>query len=124
MVYLNRFLILLTFLIAPSLSFGHQDADNTKANKQPENKTTETADAAKNSKTDLKLMKTIRRAVVKDKSLSTNAHNVKIVAKEGKVTLSGPVNSDEEKKAVEQKATEVAGMNNVTSELTVKASNQ
>jgi osmotically-inducible protein OsmY len=64
-------------------------------------------------------MKEIRRAVVKDKSLSTNAHNVKVIASGGKVTLKGPVQSEEEKKAVEAKATQVAGAENVTSEITV-----
>jgi hyperosmotically inducible periplasmic protein len=59
---------------------------------------------------------------VKDKSLSTDAHNVKIIASDGKVTLKGPVESEEEKKAVENKATQVAGAENVTSEITVAAS--
>jgi osmotically-inducible protein OsmY len=55
-----------------------------------------------------------------DKSLSTYAHNVKIVSQQGKVTLKGPVRSEEEKKIVEQKAAEVAGAGNVTNEITIK----
>ena len=47
-----------------------------------------------------------------DKSLSTYAHNVKIVSKQGKVTLKGPVRSEDEKKTVAAKATEVAGAGN------------
>jgi len=66
-------------------------------------------------------MKKIRRAVVEDKSLSTYAHNVKIIAQNGKVTLKGPVRSEEEKQNIEQKATEIAGASNVTNQLTVKA---
>jgi osmotically-inducible protein OsmY len=122
MVLSKAKVITLSFAMSASLAFARQDADNTKANKQAQNKM-ETADRAKNSKTDLQLMKQIRRAIVKDKSLSTSAHNVKVVASGGKVTLSGPVKSDEEKQAIEQKATEVAGSGNVTDELTV-ASNQ
>lgn len=99
-----------------------QDVDNTKTNKRAEQGAN--ADKARNGKSDLQLMRDIRRSVVKDKSLSTYAHNVKIVARGGKVTLKGPVKSEEEKKAIEQKATEVAGAENVTDELTVKASNQ
>jgi len=112
----------LAILLASSIqtSLLAQEADNTKANKQPDK--TETADHAKNSKSDLNLMKEIRRAVVKDKSLSTNAHNVKVIASGGKVTLKGPVKTDEEKKAVEEKAKQVAGAENVTSEITVAAS--
>jgi len=55
-----------------------------------------------------------------DKGLSTYAHNVKIISQGGKVTLKGPVRSDEEKSSIEQKATDVAGAGNVTNEITVK----
>ena len=60
---------------------------------------------------------------MKDKSLSTYAHNVKIVTQNGQVTLKGPLRSDDEKRAVEAKATEIAGQNNVTSELDVQPKN-
>ncbi len=65
-------------------------------------------------------MRNIRKALMEDKSLSTYAHNVKIIAQNGKVTLKGPVRSEEEKSSVEQKAAQVAGAGNVNSELTVK----
>ena len=93
-----------------------QEPDNTKVNQQPQ----PTADKAKNTKSDLQLMRQIRREIVKDKSLSTYAHNVKIVARDGKVTLRGPVKTDADKAAIEQKATAIAGAGNVTNELTVK----
>ncbi len=80
-----------------------------------------TADQAKNNVSDRDLMQQIRKAVVDDKSLSTSAHNVKIIAKNGKVTLRGAVASEDEKKTIGQKATEVAGAGNVTNDLTVKA---
>jgi osmotically-inducible protein OsmY len=56
---------------------------------------------------------------VQDKSLSTYAHNVKIVTQGGSVTLKGPVRSEEEKHMVEAKATEIAGAGHVTNELSV-----
>jgi osmotically-inducible protein OsmY len=93
-------------------------SDNTRANKGQET----TADQAKNSTVDRDLMQKVRHAIVSDKSLSTYAHNVKVIAQGGKVTLKGPVRSDEEKSAVESKATEVAGAGNVVNDLTVKAS--
>jgi len=96
-------------------------ADNTKVNKRDRSKAEPTADQGKNNASDRELMKKIRRAVVEDKSLSTYAHNVKIIAQNGKVTLKGPVRSEEEKQNIEQKATEVAGASNVTNQLTVKA---
>jgi hyperosmotically inducible periplasmic protein len=57
--------------------------------------------------------------VIKDKSLSTYAHNVKIVSQGGQVTLKGPVRTEEEKRAIEIKATDVAGAGRVTNEITV-----
>jgi len=57
---------------------------------------------------------------MKDKSLSTYARNVKIIAQNGQVTLKGPVRSEEEKTAVEGKASEIAGRDKVTSQLEVK----
>jgi osmotically-inducible protein OsmY len=67
--------------------------------------------------TDRDLSKRVRQSLMSDKSLSTYAHNIKIVARDGKVTLKGPVRSEEEKSAIEAKATEVAGAGNVTNEL-------
>lgn len=61
----------------------------------------------------------IRKSVVSDKSLSMSAHNVKIISRDGMVTLRGAVKSDDEKKSIEDKATEIAGQGKVTSELTV-----
>ena len=58
---------------------------------------------------------------MQDKSLSTYAHNIKVIVQNGQVTLKGPVRSEDEKKAIEAKATEVAGENKVTSELNIKS---
>ena len=80
-----------------------------------------TADQAKNNISDREIMQKIRKALIDDKSLSTYAHNVKIIAQNGKVTLKGPVRSAEEKETVEKTAKDVAGGENVTSELTIKA---
>lgn len=66
------------------------------------------------------MMSKIRRAVVADKLLSTYAHNIKTISHGGKVTLKGPVHTQEEKKAIEAKATEVAGAGDVTKEITDK----
>jgi hyperosmotically inducible periplasmic protein len=93
--------------------------DNTKVNKADRAKDAVTADQQKENATDRDLAKKIRQAVVGDKSLSTYAHNVKIVAQNGQVTLKGPVRSEEEKSTIEAKATEIAGAGKVTSQITV-----
>ncbi len=98
-------------------------ADNTKVNQRDQNATEPTADQQKDNRSDRDITQQIRQAVVKDKSLSTYAHNVKIITQNGQVTLKGPVRSDDEKRAVEAKAAEVAGENKVTSELAVKPKN-
>lgn len=54
-----------------------------------------------------------------DKSLSTYAHNVKIISQDGQVTLKGPVRTEEEKKSVEAKAVEVAGAGRVINQITI-----
>jgi len=95
-------------------------SDNTKVNERDRKKTEPTADQAKNNVNDRDIMQKIRKSVVDDKALSTYAHNVKIISQHGKVTLKGPVRSEEEKKSIEDKATEVAGAGNVTNQLTVK----
>jgi len=101
---------------------GQQTAapDNTKTNQRDRSDNAVTADQQKENRTDRELAKQIRRAIAKDKSLSTYAHNVKIVVQNGAVTLKGPVRTEEEKKAIETKATEVAGEGKVTCELEIK----
>jgi osmotically-inducible protein OsmY len=94
-------------------------SDNTKTNQRDRSKTQPTADQAKNKTADLENMQKIRKSITSDKSLSTYAHNVKIISQDGKVTLKGPVRTDEEKSTVVKLATDVAGPGNVTDEVTV-----
>jgi hyperosmotically inducible protein len=94
--------------------------DNTKVNQRDKNKAEPTADQQKENQTDRDIAAKIRQSIVKDKSLSSYAHNVKIIAENGTVTLKGPVRSDQEKTAVESKAAEIAGADKVTSQLEVK----
>jgi len=99
---------------------GQQSApDNSKTNKRDRDKSSPTADRQKMNSTDRDLAKRIRSAITDDKSLSTYAHNIKIIAQDGKVTLKGSVRSEEEKSAIETKATEVAGAGNVINQLEV-----
>ena len=94
-------------------------ADNTKVNTRDRAPGAVTADQQKTNAADQKLTQTIRRALVQDKTLSSYAHNVKVVTQSGQVTLKGPVRSDDEKRAVEAKAVAAAGEGHVTNELSV-----
>jgi osmotically-inducible protein OsmY len=56
-----------------------------------------------------------------DKSLSSYAHNIKIVSQNGTVTLKGPVKSDDEKSSVIAKAVAVVGsVDKITDQVSVK----
>jgi hyperosmotically inducible protein len=89
--------------------------DNTKQNKQ----TDPSADQQKMNPADRELAQKIRKAIHEDTSLSTYAHNIKIISQDGKVTLRGPVRSEEEKTSIEAKAVAIAGQGNVTNQLEV-----
>ncbi|HVW83470.1 MAG TPA: BON domain-containing protein [Bryobacteraceae bacterium] len=97
-----------------------QAPDNTKMNQRDRSKSEPTADQAKNTQSDRQIMQKIRKAIMADKSLSTYGHNIKVISQHGKVTLKGPVHTEDEKKMIESKAVEVAGEGNVTNEITVK----
>ena len=97
-----------------------QQPDNTKVNTRDRDSSQPTADKAKNNLSDRQIMQNIRKAVMADKSLSTYGHNAKIIADHGKVTLKGPVHTDEESRNIEAKAKEVAGDGNVDNQLSVK----
>lgn len=79
-----------------------------------------TAGQQSNSKTDLALTRRIRRAVIKDQSLSMLAHNVKIVSVNGSVTLLGSVKTEDEKDAIASKAQAIAGADKVDNQIQVK----
>ena len=95
--------------------------DNTKVNTRDRAAGAKTADQQSNAKADVDLTQKIRRAIVDDKSLSTYAHNIKVISRDGHVTLKGPVHTAEEKSALEAKATEIAGAGNVSNQISITA---
>ena len=100
--------LLCTFSVIASPTLAQTAADNTKVNTRDREAGAVTADQQKENATDRDITKRIRQSVVADKSLSSYAHNVKIVAQGGRVTLKGPVRTEAEKQAIETKATAVA----------------
>ena len=91
--------------------------DNSKVNERDRDPGATTADQQNNSKGDLEITRKIRQGIVKDKTLSTYAHNIKVVTQNGVVTLRGPVRSNDDKVAIETIAVQVAGQGNVHNEL-------
>jgi len=94
--------------------------DNSRVNKREQGSNAPTPMDQGNGAADLKITQQIRQAVVADGSLSFTAKNVKIITTNGKVTLRGPVNSEQERNAIEASARRVAGDMNVDNQLEVK----
>ena len=111
-------------LLVPAFSAGAQTPapDNTKANQRDRAKGAATADQQKENASDREITQKIRQSVMDDKSLSTYAHNVKVIAQDGQVTLKGPVRSENEKKTIEAKAVEVVGDGHVSNQITIAPS--
>jgi hyperosmotically inducible protein len=93
--------------------------DNTGVNTRDRAPGAITADQQKENASDRAITRKIRQSLMKDKALSSYAHNVKVIAQSGQVTLKGPVRSDDEKQTVEAKAIEVAGVGHVTNEISI-----
>ena len=95
--------------------------DNTAVNKRDRNPGEATADQQKINPADRALTAKIRSALMADKSLSTYAHNVKIISQGGTVTLKGPVRSNAEVESIVSKAAASAGgADKVINQLSVK----
>lgn len=119
-------LLTMVFCAAAVIGYGQTPdtgakPDNTKVNKRDRNAGEATADQQKTNAHDQEMTRKIRRSIMADKSLSTYAHNIKIITQNGAVTLKGPVKSNEEKEAVMAKAVAVAGSaDKVTDQISVK----
>jgi hyperosmotically inducible protein len=109
----------LAVLTAAPPAFAQTRPDNTNVNARDRDTSQPTADQQKNNKSDLAITRDIRRAIIADKGLSTYAHNIKVITQNGAVTLKGPVRSEDEKKAIEAKAVDVAGAGHVTTDVSI-----
>lgn len=94
--------------------------DNTNINERDKGGATKTPQDQTNRAQDRQLLAAVRRAIIADKSLSTMAHNVKVLVEGGAVTLRGPVKSAEEKAKVESLAKQVKGITTTDNQLDVK----
>ncbi len=116
---------LATVLLAPVPSQA-QDQSPASTKASPDNSATnqtqsKTAEQQSEATSDRMLTKKIRQAIIADKSLSVYGHNVKIITKDGSVTLKGPVHSEEEKQSIASKAQSIVGSpDKVTNQLLVK----
>ena len=97
------------------------DADDTARNVRDRDHANLTPLDQSDKKEDIETTRQIRKSLVRDKSLSTNAKNVKIITRDGEVTLRGPVKSDRERSKIVANAKRIAGSRNVDDQLEVEA---
>jgi osmotically-inducible protein OsmY len=95
--------------------------ENTERNVRDQNDATLTPEDQKENESDIKITADIRQALVRDKSLSVNAQNVKIITRDGKVTLRGPVESGAESLKLQQITKQTPGVVQVDNQLEHKA---
>ncbi len=81
-----------------------------------------TAENQSHGTSDRAITRQVRKAIVADKSLSSYAHNIKVITLNGAVTLKGPVRSEEEKQKIQADAASAVSADAITNELTVKQS--
>jgi hyperosmotically inducible periplasmic protein len=125
---MKRTLVALTCLGAFSLAALGADnekaeSDNTATNERDRSGETKTSGDQSNNSADLKITQAIRRALMKDRELSTTAKNIKVITANGQVTLRGPVKTAQEKTKVDQIARSAAGGAQIDDQLEVKGSN-
>jgi hyperosmotically inducible periplasmic protein len=119
---ITLFLYCLSLFALSAVAQDTPAADNTGKNERDRSGETKTSGDQSNSKQDVDMTAAIRRAVVKDHSLSMTAKNIKIITVNGMVTLRGPVKSDAEKAKIAELAQSAAGKAKIDNQLEVKAS--
>jgi len=119
--FLALSLILTLGLTAIAADKNQADADNTAKNQRDRSGETKTSGDQSNSPDDLKTTQAIRKALMKDSSLSMTAKNIKIITADGQVTLRGPVKSADEKSRIDQLAKTSAGKAKIDNQLEVEA---
>ena len=97
-----------------------QDADNTGRNVRDRDDTAKTPTDQGSSESDRNITAHIRKEIVDNDGLSTNAHNVKIITTDGIVTLRGPVKSVQEKAWVAAAAHRAPGVKRVDNQLEIE----
>jgi len=99
----------------------NSELENTERNVRDKDNATLTPEDQKETKKDIKITAKIRQALVRDKSLSVDAQNVKIITRNGVVTLRGPVANEAESKTLQKIAKKMRGVVLVDNQLENKA---
>jgi osmotically-inducible protein OsmY len=96
-------------------------ATNTAKNERDRDPALLTPEDQGGSELDRGVTQRIRQGVVKDDALSITGKNIKIITREGVVTLRGPVKTAEEKAQIAAIATKTDGVKRVENQLEIAA---
>ena len=96
-----------------------KDADNTKINKRDRDATLTPMNQG-SSRAETSITANVRKGIMGDNTLSSTGKNVKVITVGSKVTLRGPVKSDQAKAAIGAIASQTAGVTEVDNQLEVK----
>lgn len=116
---MKRLLLFSAAILALTGCNSQGEVDNTGRNSRDRHSQNLTPPDQASDKADLKITKTIRRLLVRDSTLSTNAKNIKIITINGKVTLRGVVENSGEKASIEAIARKVQGVTDVNNQLEI-----
>ena len=100
-----------------------EDADNTGRNVRDRNSQNLTPMDQGNSQADISATAQIRKEILADGNMSINAKNCKIITRDGRVTLRGPVNNEDEKNRIAEIANRAVQVGNVDNQLEVVLKN-
>jgi hyperosmotically inducible protein len=114
-------LMLMTDMVRAEGGTAGSSLENTERNVRDKGDTTLTPEDHSQDEGDIRITADIRQAITGDDSLSVNAHNVKIITRNGMVTLRGPVDSEAEKTKLQAIAQKVSGVSQVDNQLEIKA---
>ncbi|NDP47025.1 MAG: BON domain-containing protein [Sulfuriferula multivorans] len=95
------------------------DASNTGINKRDRDDKTLTPMDQMNNPSDLKITQEIRQALMKDE-FSMDAKNIKVITRNGAVTLRGPVTTTAELEKISARVKTMPGIKSIDNQLQVK----
>lgn len=105
---------------SPTTSPGSVEADNTKQNRLDGDAAKTPFDQGENAE-DIRITADIRKAILAEENLSTDADNAKVITSGGIVTLRGVVKTQTEKDTLGRIAQSVAGVKQVDNQLEIDA---
>jgi osmotically-inducible protein OsmY len=114
---ITKIILFAAAIVAADRATSADDADNSKRNVADRQESSVTPGDQGNSESDLAITRQIRKGVVDRGDLSVNAQNVKIVTKDGVVTLRGPVADAREKTVIVMIAKQATGVKRVDDQL-------